>query len=176
MRLTKLLNEVLNEIGDLNSIEPMYVKYHSPEAAYSYTDSMDRIDMKIKSDEKWSDLEQNIVEIPKIVQQTYNQTKGNKDIISVGFSVNNDNKQGNKLDLKEYYRILKTVLDFTNNYINKFQPFIILIIAEEISLGKNTKNNLYLNIIKHNINNNYKIIDNIQTKDGHKGTIIMRLK
>jgi hypothetical protein len=115
-------------------------------------------------------------EIPKIVQQTYDQTKGNKDIVSVNFLVNHDAAQGTKSDLREYYRILKTVLKFTNDYVNKFDPFIVLIIAEEATSDKNTKNQFYSNIISRNINPNYRIIDNVKMKDGHKGYMLMRAK
>jgi hypothetical protein len=175
--LIKLLNEVITEVGDLKNIEPYTdIEYHSPRAAYFYTDSGDQVDMEIESGLEWFELNLGLVEIPKIVQQTYDQTKGNKDIVSVNFLVNHDAAQGTKSDLREYYRILKTVLKFTNDYVNKFDPFIVLIIAEEATSDKNTKNQFYSNIISRNISPNYRIIDNIKMKDGHKGYMLMRAK
>jgi hypothetical protein len=119
--LIKLLNEVITEVGDLKNIEPYTdIEYHSPRAAYFYTDSGDQVDMEIESGLEWFELNLGLVEIPKIVQQTYDQTKGNKDIVSVNFLVNHDAAQGTKSDLREYYRILKTVLKFTNDYDDTF--------------------------------------------------------
>lgn len=175
--LIKLLNEVLNEIGDLKNIEPYdNIEYHSPAAGYFYTDSGDQVDIEIETDINFDELQLALDEIPKIVQQSFNKTKDNKDIINVNFLVNHTATQGSKVDLKEYYRILKTVLKFTNDYVNKYKPFIVLILAEEALLGKNTKNQFYLNIIKNNIDHNYQMVDNIQMKDGHRGSMLMRIK
>jgi hypothetical protein len=175
--LIKLLNEILSEVGDLENIEPYTdIEYHSPRAAYFYTDSGDSVDIEIETGINMFELSTSLVEIPKIVKQTWEQTKGNKDIINVNFLVNYSATKGSKTDLKEYYRIVKTVLDFTNDYVNKFKPFLVLIIAEEASSEKNTKNNFYSNIISRNINHDYQIIDNVKLKDGHKGAMLMRTK
>ena len=180
--LIKLLSEVITEVGDLKNIEPYTdIEYHSPRAAYFYTDSGDQVDMEIETGIEWFELKLGLVEIPKIVQQTYDQikdnmdkTKDNTDIVSVNFLVNRDAAQGTKSNIREYYRILKTVLEFTNDYVNKFNPFIVLIIAEEASSDRNTKNQFYSNIINKNISPNYRIVDNIEMKDKHKGYMLMR--
>ena len=163
--LIKLLSEVITEVGDLKNIEPYIdIEYHSPRAAYFYTDSGDQVDMEIETGLEWFELKLGLVETPKIVQQTHDQTKDNRDILSVNFLVNDDAAQGTKSDIREYYRILKTVLKFTNDYVNKFNPFIVLIIAEEASSEKNTKNQFYSNIISKNISPNYRIIDKFAEK------------
>jgi hypothetical protein len=185
--LIKLLSEIITEVGDLENIKPYTdIKYHSPSAASfstesgESTESGDQVDMEIETGIEWFELKLGLVEIPKIVQQTYDQIKDNTDktdntdIVSVNFLVNHDAAQGKKSHIKEYYRILKTVLEFTNDYVTKFNPFIVLIIAEEASSDKNIKNQFYSNIINKNISSNYRIVDNIEMKDKHKGYMLMR--
>jgi hypothetical protein len=177
IKLVKLLNEILNEIGDLQNIKPYEdLEYSSPRSAYFYTDSRDLVDIEIENNISYEDLQVSLIEMPKIFTQTYNKTKGSKDIININFMVNYDDKKGAISNIKEYYRILKTVLLFSNEYIKKTQPFAVIILASEVESSKNIKGQLYLNIIKNNIDSNYRLVDNIEMKAGYSGFLLMRTK
>lgn len=111
--------------------------------------------------------------VPDIFFDSYNLTKKNKDLYNLTFDVNGSEIQGAKTDLKGYFKIMKTVLTFVNSFVEEKKPFAIIILVDEKS-EKDTKKRYYGEILKQNINKEYRILDGIKSNFGHEGYIIMR--
>jgi hypothetical protein len=132
LTLQKLIQEVIQEVGDLANIEPYRYTYLSniPAGTFITTEGeevlmfMEKIDLPE-------------IKIPTIFKQTGRglEEKNQIPIVQIGYTVQELATQARKTNLKELYRILKTLLNFVNRSIpavvNKYGEDTLFIIASQ---------------------------------------------
>jgi len=176
IHMMQILAELMSEVGDLQKLPAYKYEKLSDEFAEFTTDSGTQISMEMERDISMEEMTEWLDEgsIPEVFFQTYARTKKSKDICNLNFTAEGDFLQGKKTDLAEYARIMKTVVEFTNEYIEKHKPFAVQVFADELP-GKSTKTEYYGRILKQNLRSDYRLIENVYTVDGYKGFIIMRM-
>jgi hypothetical protein len=147
-KLSKLLNEMITEVGDLNNIEPY--ELHSNNTF----DINDELYGEIIFDRMNDSIEE--FSFPPIINE-----KKIKYITNVGYSINETESQYTKTSLSILLRIIKTVQTAILNYIKK-RPNDVLVIFEEdkfgnLSMGQKYK--LYLQILNQNLPSGYMMGD-----------------
>lgn len=172
--LSTMLRDLLLEIGDMGDQSPYDIKTLSKHKAEFFTNLGKKVNVEIQQmDQEMFEKGVDAESVPDIFFDSYNLTKKNKDLYNLTFDVNGSEIQGAKTDLKGYFKIMKTVLTFVNSFVEEKKPFAIIILADEKS-EKDTKKRYYGEILKQNINKEYRILDGIKSNFGHEGYIIMR--
>jgi len=142
--LVKLLDEIINEVGDFNNIIP----YEYDQSGFILSDGY-KVDVKI------SELGNNIIDIPPIFNPYDNK------IYNLSFNVEGDDAQFKKSNYAELIKILKTVVEILKDKIEiLLKGSIFTILASDkkgnISMDKQ-KFKLYKSIISKNIPSDYRI-------------------
>ena len=158
-KLSKLLNEIITEVGDLNNIEP-YELYSN-----NTFDINDDLYGEIIFDRMNDSIDE--FSFPPIINE-----KKIKYITNVGYSINETESQYTKTSLSILLRIIKTVQTAILNYIKK-RPNDVLVIFEEdkfgnLSMGQKYK--LYLQILNQNLPSGYMIGD-VEFEEGWKNNL-----
>jgi hypothetical protein len=160
IKLLNLLNEILNEIGDLQNIEP-YGFYYEPEESGFYTDDRDLIVMRVEDD---TEILRDELEASKIFEKDKNI------IYSLSFNVNGETTQAKKSNLKEFYKIIKAVSIFASKELERINSGLsrnekpILVIGAQSKTIKGLVNDpqkyqFYQNILSKGLPPNYRIQD-----------------
>ena len=174
--LSTILRDLILEVGDMSNQIPYDIKTPSKSKAEFFTDSGKKVSIEIQQiDQEMFERAVDIDTVPDIFFDSYNLTKKNKDIFNLTFDVNGSETQGAKTDLRGYFKIMKTVLDYVNDFVDENRPFAIIILADEKS-DQNIKKQYYGEILKKNINAEYRLLDNIKSNFGNDGFIIMRIR
>ena len=174
--LSSILRDLILEVGDMNNQIPYDIQTPSKSKAEFFTDLGKKVSIEIQQiDHEMFERGVDLDSVPDIFFDSYNLTKKNKNLFNLTFDVNGSETQGAKTDLKGYFKIMKTILDFANDFIDKNKPFAIIILAEEKS-EHDIKKQYYGEILKKNINTDYRLLDNIKSNFGNGGFIIMRIR
>lgn len=172
--LAKIFEEVILEVGDLEKIPPYEL------------DSNDKFetDSGIIGKVFIQDLEEedlfSLKSIPQPLSKLLTNTKGNKLIYNIGFSVNKEDGETEQksydTSLSELLRIYKTVLDKVKSIIIKDQPLCVFIFAA-LDSKANVKSEIYWRILNNNIPTGYRAYSGIKLKKevgGTEGSMILR--
>jgi hypothetical protein len=157
IKLLNLLNEILNEIGDLQNIESYEFDYNPWESSF-YTEDGDLVIMRVEND---TEILRNDLEASKIFEKEKNE------IYNISFEVNGTITQAKKTSLKELIKILKTVSIFAAEEIKRIDSNLpkdekpIFVVgaqskSEIIAMNDPQKFMLYTKIISNLLPSNYR--------------------
>jgi hypothetical protein len=164
LKLISILNEIILEYGDLSNIEPYPYKKLSHNK-YSFTD--DQGDMVNVEFQSFAGIEVELM-----------PTLRNKKGYNCIFKVNDNIKQYKTTDVREYNRILKTILNINNEFINNNKPDFMFYkgtskTREDVT-DFNIKDRVYFAIIKANTPNEYGY--SISNVEGYMGVLLVKEK
>lgn len=132
------------ESGDLSNIQFYPIKRVNNET-YKYHDNNFSLVVKL-------------VAIPYASQSLwFPNTVDLGHVYNLSFSVNDVTTQAKKTNVKEYFKILKTVLMATVDFIKREAPVVLILSGNgkdeehEYEIGSSTKDRLYREIIKANL-------------------------
>lgn len=163
IKLAMLLNEVLNEVGDLKNIEPVPYTDIGNDRYYFKYEGMD-VDVMF---EYYPLNEVKDTILPNMTSDIFNKARGNKNVLDLDcynltFTVNNEDAQATKVPLSVLYTILSTVVKIAKEFVEKEQPFLITIFSASkfgsIATDKQ-KAMLYKEISKQNLPSDYYLRD-----------------
>jgi len=159
IELAKILQEVINEVGDLDNIVPYEFQMHSEGLAYFRDEDGDVIVMFVEELEP--DQKSELSKVPKVFEVEKNPA------IDVGYKISGILSQYKKSTYSKLMRILKTFTIFLKKEISRIERKypnlkpLILIAAQSKSTEKFAddpqKFNLYQQIVMKNIPNNYRV-------------------
>lgn len=160
IKLLNLLNEILNEVGDLQNIKPYEFDYDPWESSF-YTEDGDLVVMRVEDD---TDKLRSVLNISKVFEKDINT------IYNLSFDINGETTQAKKSTLKELIKILKTVSIFASEELQRINSGIpknekpILIIGAQSKTLKGLVNDpqkyqLYSKIISNILPSNYRMQD-----------------
>lgn len=188
IRLSKLVNEILNEVGDLKGIKPE--KWHRISDKYIFNVDDNKVLVNFQS---WSHNQVIDIIVPSVDDGIFQDTINKKRALLVnsynlGYSVNGRADQSKITDLKTLYRILSTVVAIVKDFIETDKPFILTIFSASkfggISNDKQ-KDLIYAEISKQHLPSNYylrdihikKMMDDNDTLiENFKGLILFKRK
>ena len=171
----RLLQEVVNEAGDLRGITP----YDLTGKDEFITDSNKKVTVKfdlISLTELYS-----MANVPPKFSLTIRGSKTEeKPIYNLTFLVENEELQATRTTLKEYYRIIKTVFIIAEDFIKTKSPFALCVFTTpKIKDGDMTQKYAFYEMINsQNLPQGYTA-DEVQLKDflgGNRGLIIYKKK
>lgn len=162
IRLSKLVNEILNEVGDLKNIP--IVKWQRVSDRYIFNVNNNTV---VVGFQPWTHQELKDVIIPSVENQVFQAiVLKHKSLIlnsyNLSYLVNGETSQSIKTDLKTFYTILSTVVAIAKDFIESNNPFIITIFSASkfggISNDKQ-KDLIYAEISNQHLPSNYYIRD-----------------
>jgi hypothetical protein len=167
MATIKFLNILKEIFNDLKGILP-YTKIHSDEYKFKSNDLEINVEMQPVGA---NELRTKFTTSDKF-KEKYDSYQGKKYIYSVGYSVNGDPRQYTKTDLKTFFPIIKTVSAITKDFIEKTDPFAIMVFAinKNASSEKSDpqKTQIYKRILSQYNVSEYNIEDISTTMNGYK--------
>jgi hypothetical protein len=102
----------------------------------------------------------------------------NDKIVNVLFTIEGDMHQQSRVSLKEYFRIIKTVSVFVENYIKRNKPLYVFIISstKKAFIPDDKKYRYYLQIVSQNIPPGYSMMEikRVMETGGDKGFVLYR--
>jgi hypothetical protein len=145
----------LNELGDFNNISPFPFRkngnYYASIVEETATTPFLNIQLSITRQPLYY-VQNSLPQVAKIIEE-----KGGT-LETVGFSVNNDEGQAFKTNIRVYLSILSTVVAMIKDYIATAKPDILMFSGSNKDGGAgnndNTKSMMYKNIVRNNITNN----------------------
>jgi hypothetical protein len=120
------LYQQLNEIGDFKNIKSLPYNEYSPN---SFEFKIDDIPVEVKI-EKIDDKIKNIFPEPSLAYRNFSNKYYN-----VGFDIYGETDKFIKTDVKTLNKIIKTILDIVNKFIEKNDPDLLLIFTNDPKYG-----------------------------------------
>jgi hypothetical protein len=176
IKLMMLLHETINEIGDLQNIEPYKTIKPNPRSYYFSAKINDK-DQNVKVNfENVSDNASFFKVNSQIYKDSLAKTDlGKNGLYNLGFSIDNITSQFDKTNLSDYFRIMKTVLVSSYDFLEKKQPFGIMFFGAnkkgEAGIDRQ-KTLLYFKIAAKNLPKGYRMEE--VTYGADKGYIIYK--
>jgi hypothetical protein len=176
IKLMMLLHETLNEIGDLQNIEPYKTIKPNPHSYYfsaKINDEKENVKVEFDNVSKH-------VSLFKVNSQIYKNSLAKTDLeknglYNLGFSIGGVSSQFDKTNLSDYFRIMKTVLVSSYDFLEKKQPFGIMFFGADKKGGMGIdrqKTLLYFKIAAKNLPKGYRMEE--VEYEGDKGFIIYK--
>ena len=162
IKLAILLNEVLNEFGDLKGIEP--VKWQRVSNRYLFQVDNNKVECSFSP---WTSQELVDVIIPSVDDETFQDTVVKKRALllnsyNLGFTVNGRSDQAKKTDVQTFLVILSTIVKIAKDFIETNNPLILTIFSSSkfggISNDKQ-KDLIYREISRQHLPSNYYLRD-----------------
>lgn len=162
IKLAILLNEVLNEFGDLKGIEP--VKWQRVSDRYLFQVDNNKVECSFSP---WTYQELVDVIIPSVDNEVFQDTVVKKRALllnsyNLGFTVNGRSDQAKKTDVQTFLVILSTIVKIAKDFIETNNPFILTIFSSSkfggISNDKQ-KDLVYTEISRQHLPSNYYLRD-----------------
>jgi hypothetical protein len=177
IRLLSILNEVLNEVGDLQHVEPSpYSK--SSESTYNFSVNLDGEDVPgevvFQSIDKY--VHPNDLKVTSRIFRD-NFSGDLSTIFNVGYQIGGKTTQYQKSDIKNLYIVMKTVVEIIKDFIKTNQPFGVVFFEDnknsEVGIDKQKR------LFNHAISKNH-LPSNYRMEEGKIGetemTIIYKSK
>jgi hypothetical protein len=156
LNLSNLLNEIINEVGDLTNISSWDYELNNNGGIFKFIYNQ----QEYKCVVEFTDVPNNLnvsFSLPPIINHL------NKKIVSVGFSVEGTDEQHIKTDQNTLLKILKTVTFIIRDCIKKYPDNTIFVIFATSKIGRgfndSQKMRLYKLILQHNLPTNYRMGD-----------------
>lgn len=148
--LKQLIKEsYITEIGDLKGIKPFpYEQVLGDE--YEFKSNLGKVEVSFS---EYSQPDTNL----KVSYEGFDYTQTQ---VNVGYTLEGVGSQYLKSNPRELFKILKTVVDITNDYISKQSPYVLLFFgsSKDGSLKDDKqKNSLYLSIMNQNLPTGYRL-------------------
>lgn len=162
IKLAILLNEILNEFGDLKGIEP--VKWQRVSDRYLFQVDNNKVECSFSP---WTYQELVDVIIPSVDNEVFQDTVVKKRALllnsyNLGFTVNGRSDQAKKTDVQTFLVILSTIVEIAKDFIETNNPFILTIFSSSkfggISNDKQ-KDLIYREISRQHLPSNYYLRD-----------------
>lgn len=162
IKLAILLNEVLNEFGDLKGIEP--VKWQRVSNRYLFQVDNNKVECSFSP---WTSQELVDVIIPSVDDEVFQDTVVKKRALllnsyNLGFTVNGRSDQAKKTDVQTFLVILSTIVKIAKDFIETNNPLILTIFSSSkfggISNDKQ-KDLIYREISRQHLPSNYYLRD-----------------
>lgn len=162
IKLAILLNEILNEFGDLKGIEP--VKWQRVSDRYLFQVDNNKVECSFSP---WTYQELVDVIIPSVDNEVFQDTVVKKRALllnsyNLGFTVNGRSDQAKKTDVQTFLVILSTIVKIAKDFIETNNPFILTIFSSSkfggISNDKQ-KDLIYREISRQHLPSNYYLRD-----------------
>lgn len=176
IKLLQLLKETINEIGDLQNIEP-YKTINPNPRSYYFSANINDVKKNVKVEfEDFSEY----APLFKVKSQIYKNSfdKNNLEengFYNLGFSIDGITSQFDKTNLSDYFRIMKTVLVSSYNFLEKRKPFGIVFFGAdkkgEVGIDRQ-KTLMYFRIAAKNLPKGYRMEE--VEYDGDKGYIVYK--
>jgi hypothetical protein len=141
----------ITEVGDLKGIKPF--PYNSNQIlgdTYEFTSNIGKVNVF------YEELEQSDTNL-NVKYEGFDYTKPQ---VNVGYDLEGVDSQYLKSNPRELFKILKTVVNITNEYIKDESPYALLFfgVSKDGSLqGDKQKNSLYLSIMNQNLPTGYRL-------------------
>jgi len=119
--LLVLLQEVINEIGDLNNIKGF--NYVLTKDGGRFSIQIDEKPVRVNVKIKETDVPNDTFNLPPIIKPE------SKTIYNLGFDIEGNDQQFQKTNLSLLIRVMKTVVDITTNLIKNYNNSIFVILA-----------------------------------------------
>jgi len=154
--LIKLLEEVVNEVGDLKNITSFDYKLREGGGTFYFKFKHQKCKCTVDFTQTPTDINKSFT-LPPVVDHT------NKDIIAIGYSIEGTDEQYLKTNYSLLLRILKTVVDIVKDSLHKHpeDSIFFMMAASKIGTGYEDpqKMNLYKLILQQNIPPGYRMGD-----------------
>jgi len=150
-----IVESYITEIGDLNNIIPYDYKTIN-KLDYTFESNVGDVEVKIENLDDYKNLDKAGIQfITK--NQIFNQSYNGQTLYNISFTLNGDDSQSLKTNLKEFNRIIKTVTIIIEKFIKLEKPFGLFVSGanrDKTSLAPDkVKNTLWLTIAT-NLNDN----------------------
>lgn len=152
IKISQLLKELVNEVGDLQNIQPV------PYDVSKGTFAVDYLEKQYRGKVQFTRLDKkglSLIKLPPIVDQTKIQVGYN-----IGYSIEGISSQAIKGDVKLLLSILKAVSEIVADHIIKQPDAMYFIFAEsKVEAGFNDpqKLKLYQHILGHNLPKGFRM-------------------
>ena len=148
--LKQLIKEsYITEIGDLKGIKPFpYEQVLGDE--YEFQSNVGRVNVNFE------ELTQSDTDL----KVSYGGFDYGQPQVNVGYTLEGVDSQYLKSNPRELFKILKTIVDITNDYISKQSPYVLLFFGVSKDGGlkdDRQKNSLYLSIMNQNLPTGYRL-------------------
>jgi hypothetical protein len=187
IKLSKLVNEILTEIGDLKGIQP--VKWQRVSDRYLFQVDNNKVECSFQP---WTHQDLIDIIIPSVDNEIFQDTVVKKRALllnsyNLAFTVNGRSDQANKTDIQTFFVILSTIVSITKDFIETNNPFILTIFsASKFGALSNDKQKdlIYAEILKQHLPANYylrdihvkEMYDNGMKIENLKGLILFKRK
>lgn len=151
LKITALLNEVINEAGDLKNITPYDFTQESKYNYIFYTDDNEKVNVGF---EVMDDYYIKFLTFPPSAQE--DKADG---VYNIGFDINGNTTQYKKTGISYFYRIMKTVSVIILDFLKQNPNSILTIVGEgkRGEIGDNQKSRYYLQSTLQNLPPGYRI-------------------
>lgn len=151
LKIVKLLNEVINEIGDLKNVNPYDFEQQSKYNYVFYTDDNIKVEVNF---EVLDELSLKFLKFPPVAQK--DKADG---VYNVGFDVGGSTTQYKKTDITYFYKIIKTVSVIILDFLKQNPNSILTIVGEgkKGEIGDTQKSRYYLQSALQNLPSGYRI-------------------
>jgi hypothetical protein len=173
IQLSKLVNEILSEVGDLKGIQP--VKWQRIADRYIFKVNENVVEVKFQ---KWRLREINDIIIPSVENKVFQAIASKHSELllnsyNLGYRVNGEIGQAIKSNINTLYTILSTIVAISKDFISTNDPFIITIFSSSKFGGLSNdkqKDLIYAEILKQHLPDNYYLRD-IHIKEMYDGDL-----
>ena len=151
LKIVKLLNEVINEIGDLKNVNPYDFDQESKYNYVFYTDDNIKVEVDF---EILDELSLKFLKFPPAAQ-----TDKADRIYNVSYTVGGVSTQYKKTDISYFYKIIKTVSAILLDFLKQNPNSILTIVGEgkKGEIGDAQKSRYYLQSALQNLPSGYRI-------------------
>jgi hypothetical protein len=154
VELTKLLNEIIKEVGDLKNIPTFSYELTDNGGVFYFEYEHQKCKCVVEFTKMPKDINKTFI-LPPVVDPT------GKQIVSMGYSVEGTDEQYLKADYSLLLKVLKTVVAVFNNYVRNYPEDSIFIIMATSKLGSGfndpQKMKLYRLIAQQNLPTGYRM-------------------
>jgi hypothetical protein len=176
IKLLQLLAETINEIGDLKNIEPYKTINPNPRSYYFSANINDeKANVKV-----YFENASEQAPLFKVKSQIYKNSFRKNDLkenglYNLGFNIGGVTSQYDKTNLSDYFRIMKTVLVSSYDFLEKKKPFGIVFFGAdkkgEAGIDRQ-KTLMYFRIAAKNLPEGYRM-EEVEF-DGKNGYIVYK--
>lgn len=148
-----IAESLITEVGDLKGINTFPYRKRTKEE-YRFTSNVGKVSVYIE------ELTQEDTRL-KVSYKDFDYTKPQ---VNLGYSIEGVNSQYTKSNPRELFKIIKTVVQITNDYIAKYSPYAVLFfgINKDGTLADDEqKNALYLIVANQNLPKGYRLSKSI---------------
>jgi hypothetical protein len=129
IKLIKLFEEIVNEVGDLNNIPVFEYSLNSNGGTFDFEFKDDKAECRVSFTQMPTEV-YHLIDLPPIVPR-------NKEIISVGFDIEGTDDQYLKSNYRLLLRIIKTVAEIITDSLYRYPKdaiFVVIEIKQDVDL------------------------------------------